>query len=610
MKRFFLGSAAAAAIFSGVFAQYSMSLGGEPKYKDGFKNFDYVNPDAPKGGVVRLSAEGSYNSLNPFLLGVVPAAGTLYLYETLMTQSADEPFTNYGLIADDMKIVDDGFGVIFHINPKAKFQDGTKITAKDVKFSMETMKKYNVFYARYWGEVKDTQILDDENVKFVLASNENRELPMILGQLYVLPEHIFMQNGKNTFPDSSTKVISGSGPYKIEKYDFGKQISFVRDKNYWGNDLPVSRGFYNFDRMNFDYYKDDTVELKAFLKGDYDVRFENSARRWVREYTGKAVDKGLIVKKTIPHHNPSGMNGIWFNTRHAIFKDIRVREALLYAFDGEWVNRNLYYSQYTRIQSHFGNSELAMTPKASDFDRQILKPVEKDVEKYYPGFFEKEFALPRTDGKNVVGENQRQNLIYAAKLLKEAGYEIKDGVMTHKKTGQKLEFSLLLTTNSYEKVVQFYKRTLEQIGVKMLLRVYDPTRYIAARKAYDYDAIITGLGQSLSPGNEQANYFGSADRDQPGGRNYAGTGDPVLDMLTARINNVKDREELVNMTRTLDRVLMFGYYVIPFHTNSVSRVAMWDFFKMPEITPITGAVFDTWWVDAAAQKKILKERKN
>ncbi|MDU7693111.1 MAG: extracellular solute-binding protein [Helicobacter sp.] len=379
-------------------ADYAISITGELKYKPDFKHFDYVNPDAPKGGEFISHINGTYDSLNQYLLNVVPAAGLGYVYDTLTQSSDDEPFARYGLIADDMKVAKDKFSVTFHINPKARFHDGTKVTASDIKFSYETIVEKNILYKRYFSDVKSVDVLDESRVRFNFKVNDNNELPMILGEVPAIPMHVYMKNGKNTFGEDSLARPIGSGPYKVDSFDLGKRITFVRDKNYWAKDLPVAVGFYNFDKIKFEYYKDETVALKAFLKGDYDYRFESTSKVWARDYTGHAIDDGLIKREVIEQGYPSGMSGIFFNTRRDLFKDWRVRRALLYAFNAEWVNKNLYYSQYTRIQSFFDHSEFAMNKLPSKEDLKIYEPYKKQILERYPDFFTRSYALPRTDG--------------------------------------------------------------------------------------------------------------------------------------------------------------------------------------------------------------------
>jgi microcin C transport system substrate-binding protein len=571
--------------------RHGIAMHGDPKYGPDFTHFDYVNPDAPKGGTVRLSAIGTYDTLNPYTLRGVSAAGLGYLFEALMVGSLDEAFTEYGLIAESVEVPEDRSWVAFNLRPEARFHDGKPITAEDVIWSFETLRtKGDPFYRAYYANVAKAEILGERKVKFTFEPGDNRELPLIMGQLPVLPKHYW--EGRD-FEKTTLDIPVGSGPYRIESFEPGRSITLVRDPNYWGKDLAVMRGLINFERIRYDYYRDSTVALEAFKAGTVDFRQENNSKLWATAYDVPQVKGGQIQLLNVNHEIPTGMQGFAMNLRRPIFQDRKVREALAYAFDFEWSNKNLFYGQYTRTNSYFSNSELASRGLPEGKELAIL---EKYRGKVPEEVFTTEYQPPSTDGSG----NNRENLRKAAALLKEADWAVQGGRLVNAQ-GQPLEFEILLSSADFERIAQPFARALERLGIVARIRTVDPAQYENRMESYDYDMTVEVFGQSLSPGNEQRDFWGSASADIPGGRNTIGIKDPVVDELVNLVIAAPTRESLVARTRALDRVLLWGHYIIPhWHIRSF-RVAFWDMFGRPAQFPKYGFAFDAWWVDQQKQ---------
>lgn len=567
--------------------RHAIAMHGEPKYGADFTHFDYVNPDAPKGGAVRLSAIGTYDTLNPYTLRGVAAAGLGYLFEPLMTSTLDEAFTEYGLIAESLEVPEDRSWVIFNLRPEARFHDGDPITAEDVIWSFETLKtKGEPFYRAYYASVAKAEMLGERRVKFTFEPGKNRELPLIMGQLPVLAKHYW--EGRD-FEKTTLEVPVGSGPYRVESFEAGRSITYVRDPEYWGKDLAVMRGFSNFERIRFDYYRDSTVALEAFKAGNVDFRQENNSKLWATAYDIPQVEGGQIVLLTVPHEIPTGMQGFAMNIRRPLFQDSKVRQALAYAFDFEWSNKNLFYGQYSRTDSYFSNSELAARGLPEGEELAILENYRGRVPQEV---FTTPYAPPATDGSG----NNRDNLRQAAQLLKEAGWSVRDGRLVDAQ-GRPFDFEILLSSPDFERVAQPFARNLERLGITARIRTVDPAQYQNRLNDYDYDMTVEVFGQSLSPGNEQRDFWGSASADIPGGRNTIGIKDPVVDELVNLVISAPSRESLLARTRALDRVLLWGHYVIPhWHIRSF-RVAQWNMFGRPVEFPKYGFAFDAWWVD-------------
>ena len=559
-----------------VISAHGIAMNGTPRYSEGFKHFDYVNPEAPKGGKVRLSSIGTFDSFNGFISKGVSADGIGMIYETLTTGSSDEPFTEYGLLAEKIEYPSDRKWVIYHLNPKARFHDGEPVKPEDVIFTFNTLlEKGAPFYKSYYGEIKKVEKLGPQKVKFHFdPETTNRELVLITGQLPVLPKHYW--EGRD-FSKSSLELPLGSGAYKIKKFEAGKYIIYERVKNHWAEELPVHLGMNNFDEVRYDYYRDATVALEAFKAGEYDFREENNSKLWATAYTGKSFDQNLVIRDEISHELPRGMQGFAFNTRKSIFKDRKVREALGYAFDFEWSNKNLFYGQYRRSPSYFTNSDLASSGLPSEAELKFLRPLKDHLPEEV---FSKAYVLPKTDGSG----NIRKQLRKASQLLKEAGWEVKDGKRIHTESGKALEFEILLISPAFERIVLPFSKNLERRGVKASGRVVDTAQYINRIRAFEFDMMVMVIGQSLSPGNEQNNYWHSDAAERNGSRNFMGIQNPAIDDLISKVIQAPDREALVNSTRALDRALLWGHYVIPHWHINYYRLSYWNKFSRPKNT--------------------------
>lgn len=575
---------------------HALSMTGTPKYAEGFKHFDYANPGAPKGGDLKLGVVGTFDSLNPFIIRGVPATGIGLLYDTLTVQSLDEPFTQYGLIAANIELPQDRSWVIYHIDSKAKFHDGAPVTAADVVFSFNLLRdKGDPMYSKYWADVEKVEALDKLRVKFYLGDKTNPELALIIGQIQVMPQHYWESRD---FTQPGLEIPIGSGPYKILEFKAGRSITYQRYADYWAKDHPVNNGRYNFDTMTYDYYRDPTVSLHAFKAGEYDFRQENSSRAWATAYNGPPFDAGFIIKEEIDNDVNQGMQGFVFNTRRDLFKDRKVREALTYAFDFEWTNKTLFFGQYTRSKSYFSNSELAAGGLPGPGELKILASYRDQL----PGeVFDKVYQPPETDGSG----NIRNNIRKALRLLKQAGWKIQGKKLVNKKTGAPFTLELLLIDPAFERVALPFKKNLSRLGIEMNIRVVDTAQFINRRRDFDFDMIVARIPQSESPGNEQREYWGSSAADITGTSNYAGIKNPVIDAIIEQVISAPGRDELVDTTRALDRVLLWGYYVIPQWHIAKYRVAYWNKFSRPKITARYSLGFDTWWIDAAKNAKLV-----
>ena len=566
--------------------QHALTLYGEkPKYPPGFSHFDYVNPDAPKGGTLRQAGFGSFDSLNPFINKGVAADDIGLVYDTLTTNSLDEPFTVYGLLAEKIEKGPNNEWVRFYLRPEARFQDGEPVEAEDVVFSFETLiSKGAPHYRGYYADVEEAVVESPRRVRFDFKHAGNRELPLILGQLPVLPKHWW--EGKD-FATGSMEAPLGSGPYRIERAEAGRSVRYARVEDYWGKDLAVNRGFYNFDHVNVDYYRDNTVALQAFKAGHFDYWLETSAKSWATAYDIAAVRDGRIIKEDIANHNPQGMQGFIFNTRRDRLQDARVREALGLLFDFEWTNRQLFNGAYTRTTSYFDNSELASSGLPSKQELSILEPLRGQIPDQV---FEKPFELPQTNADGIIRAQQRR----AYELLTAAGWKIENDQMVDA-DGKPVKLEFLLVQADFERVLLPYKRNLASLGIELELRRVDVSQYINRLRSRDYDMIVSGFGQSSSPGNEQREYWHSTSADNPGSRNYIGLKDPAIDVLVEKLIGADSRDELITRTRALDRVLLSGHYVIPNWHIKTWRVAYWSHLGHPEITPRYDVGLMTWW---------------
>ena len=580
---------------------HAIAMHGEPKYPDSFQYVDYANPDAPKGGKIILSSTGSYDSFNPFILKGTAAAGIGNLYETLTTGSSDEAFTEYGLIAKTIEWPDDRSWVAFTIREEAVWHDGKKISPEDVIWTFNTlMEKGHPFYKYYYGDVVEVIQENDNKVRFNFKGNTNLELPLIVGQLPVLPKHYW--TNKN-FEETSMDIPIGSGPYKIKNFDAGRTITYELDSDYWGKNIPIKKGTENFGVIQYEYYKDRSIEREAFKSGDIDLFSENTSKDWATSYDTPAVQNGLIKKELIEHQNPQGMQGFAFNTRKEIFEDKRVREALSYAFDFEWTNKNLFYNAYKRTNSFFENSELASSGVPLGGELDLLN----DYRELLPQkLFQEEYNPPKTDGSGFM----RKELQEATKLLQDAGWELQEGKLINKKSGSKFEFELLLVSPAFERIVLPFKDNLAKLGIDVSVRTIDSAQYQNRLDGFDFDMIVSTFSQSLSPGNEQRNFWGSDAAKTNGSRNIIGISNEVIDSLIEKVISAKDREDLIMTTRALDRVLLWNHYVIPQWHISAYRTLYWDIFDKPSVRPKYSLGTHTWWVDADKASTIDQRKKS
>ncbi|WP_207485858.1 extracellular solute-binding protein [Arenibaculum pallidiluteum] len=572
-----------------------LALHGEPKYKPGFAHFDYVNPQAPKGGEIKLAAMGGFDNLHPFILRGIAPAGIGLVFETLMTQNADEPFSMYGSVAESISVPADRSSTTFALRPEARWHDGRPITAEDVIWTFETlMREGSPIYRTYYGDVVRAEKVGDRQVRFTFKSGGNAELPLILGQLPVLPKHWW--EGRD-FGATTLEPTLGSGPYRVAQVEPGRAITYERVADWWGKDLPINRGRWNFDRIRYDYYRDRGVLLEAFKAGAYDFRLESTAKDWATGYDIPAVRDGRIVREEIRTEDPRGMQGFVLNTRRPLFQDRRVRAALGELFDFEWLNKNIFYDQYKRTRSYFSNSELASSGLPSPAELKILEPYRGKVP---DEVFTTEYKPSETDGSG----NIRANLRTALDLFKEAGWTLRNGALLNA-AGQQMQFEILLDDPALERIVQPWMRNLERAGIKPVLRIVDTAQYKNRTDAYDFDVTTEVIGQSLSPGNEQRDLWSSAAADVPGGQNLAGIRDPAIDDLIERLIRAESREDLVNHTRALDRLLLWGHYVIPQYHSDKNNVAYWNRFGHPAQPPRYGIGFpDTWWIDPAKDARL------
>jgi microcin C transport system substrate-binding protein len=567
---------------------HGVAMHGEPKYKAGFTHFDYADPKAIKGGDVRLHAIGTFDSFNPYILKGVPAAGIGLLYETLTQSSSDEAFSAYGLLAESIEMPEDRSWVAFNLRPEAKWQDGKPVTPEDVIFTLESLKtKGHPFYRAYYANLEKAEKTGPHRVKFTFSGGDNRELPLIAGQLPVLPKHYWETR---EFDKTTLEPPLGSGPYKIKVFEPGRSITYERIKDYWGEKVPANKGTNNFDIMRYDYYRDETVALQAFKSGEYDFNQENNSKEWATAYDSPAISQGLIKKELIDNDVPTGMQGFFFNTRRPLFQDPKVRQALAYAFDFEWSNKNLFYGQYTRTESYFSNSELASSGLPSPDELKILEPFRGKIP---DEVFTKSYKAPSTKGDGDIRDNLRMGF----DLLKQAGWVVKNRELVNEKTGQPFKFEFLLVQPAFERIVLPFVQNLKRMGIDATVRTVDTSQYQNRVDNFDFDMMVGSFGQSLSPGNEQRDFFSSASAVEPGSRNTIGIKDPVIDQLIDLVISAPDRESLVARTRAMDRVLLWGHYIIPHWHIRNFRVAYWDKFGRPQTTPKYGLCFECWWID-------------
>jgi microcin C transport system substrate-binding protein len=585
--------------------KHGLSLFGDLKYPAGFKHFEYVNPTAPRGGLVRQIAIGTFDNFNMVVSGVKGqlAAGISYTSDTLLTQSLDEVSTEYGLLAEGVSHPADFSAVIYRLRPEAKWHDGQPVTPEDVIFSLEAFKKYHPQYSAYYRHVTKAEKTGDREITFTFDQPGNRELPQIIGQINVLAKHWWegkdSQGRQRDVSQTTLEVPLGCGAYRVKSFVPGRSIVYERVPEYWGNAVNVNVGTNNFDELRFEYFRDTTVALEAFKADQLDWRNESSAKDWATAYDFPAVTQKRVLLEEFEIRNFGVMQAFAFNTRRDKFKDARVRRAFNYAFDFDEMNKQIFFGQYTRIASYFQGTELASSGLPQGLELEILNTVKDKVPPEV-------FTTPYT---NPVGGNAdavRNNLRDALRLFRAGGWEVKEQKLTNVKTGEKMAVEVLLSAPTFERIVSFWKPLLEKVGVDVSIRVVDASQYENRLRNWDFDMVVSSWGQSLSPGNEQRNYWGSKAAEQPGSRNYIGIADPAVDALIDRIIFAKSRQELTAATHALDRVLLWHNFVVPQWTYGKVRTARWDRYGRPDPLPKYGmSGFPTvWWWDAERAAKV------
>jgi len=577
----------------GVYRGHGMALHGELKYGPGFAHVDYVDPNAFKGGEMRLGRKGTFDTLNPFILKGVgaPYSGSLP-YDSLLGTTHDEPFSAYGLLAKTIAVPDDNSWVLFELRPEARWHDGQPITPEDVIFSFELLRTQgHPFYRDYYAAVDTVIKVGDHGVKFAFGGEFNRELPLIVGQFGILPRHYWRDRD---FGATTLEPPLGSGPYRIAALEAGRFVTFARVADYWGRELPINRGRYNFDRFHIDFYRDETVLIEALKAGEVDVRQETSAKAWATAYDIAAVAAGRLILQEFPHQRPTGMKAFWFNTRRGNLADRRVRQALAYAFDFEWTNATLFHGLFARTTSFFSNSELASVGLPSGRELEILEEYRGRIP---AAVFTTPYQPPATNGSGQI----RANLRTARNLLAAAGWRVVDNALVNTASGERLALEFMLHNSAAEQYVIPMIGNLERLGVAATVRTVDRAQYQQRVHQYDFDIVVNNRGQSESPGNEQTHFWHSSAAQEPGSSNLSGIADPVVDELIGRLIAAPGRAELVATTRALDRVLLHHHLVIPHWHARALRTVRWDKFGQPAATPpfLRNRFFvTTWWHDA------------
>lgn len=567
--------------------QHALAMHGDPKYPVDFTHMDYANPDAPKGGILKRAEVGSFDNLNGFLLQGKAPAGLELTYDTLMQRAWNEPFTLYGLVAKDIRIAPDRSWIIFYLNSRARFRDGHAITADDVAFTIDSLKQYGRPNQRaVFKLIKSVKIMDTRTVRVDFASGFNRETVMIIAKMPVLPKHYWQ--GKNFNKTTLTPPL-GSGPYKIKSVQPGRRIIYERDRDYWAKDLPLNRGLYNFDQIVYDYYRDDRIALQAFGSGAYDLRIESSPLVWKRDYNFKGIADGSIIKQDFNNQRPQWARFIAFNMRRPPFDNIKVRQALVLAFDFDWINHTLFQDSYRRTESLFPNSPLAHQGVAPVAEQYILSPYRNSL----PMDIVQPYQAPRTDGTGLTG--LRINLKQAVALLQSAGWDWRNGRMVNTKTDKPLTFEILINDSQDERIALEYKRALNRIGVTVTLHTAETAQYIGRISDFHYDATFSIWKNTLSPGTEQGVYWSSLAARTPGSFNYAGVANPAVDGLIDRLTRTTDYADLTNTARALDRVIMHESIGVPLYYTPVDMIAYRKGIAHPSVTPVFGPIPETWW---------------
>jgi peptide/nickel transport system substrate-binding protein len=569
-------------------AQHAIAMHGGPAWPATFSHAPYANPQAPKGGQLVQGVLGTFDSLNPFIVKGIPAANLRgYVIESLLARGYDEPFTLYGLLADGVETDAARSYVTFAINPAARFADGKPVTPADVVFSWELLRdKGRPNYRTYYIKVTKAEVIAPRSVRFDLTGADDRELPLIIGLMPILAKHA---TNPDTFEDTSFDAPLGSGPYTVSAVKPGESVTFKRNPDYWGRDLPINRGMWNFDRIRFDYYRDGNTHFEAFKKGSYDLRVETDPGRWQTAYDFPALRDGSVIKEEFSYGLPKGLEGLVFNTRRPIFSDVRVREAILQLFDFEWINHNYFFSLYKRTASYFDGCDLsAHGVPANARERELLAPFANAVR---PDVMDGRWAPPVTDGSG----RDRAGLQRAFALFKQAGYELQGTELVHRASGKPFAFEILTTTRDQERLALAFVRNLKRAGINAQVRSVDATQFERRRIGFDFDMMQYRWEQSLSPGNEQYFYWGSGAADQQGSRNYMGVKSPAVDAMIAAMLSATVRDDFVAATRALDRLLLSGFYVVPLYFPPKQWVARWKRIEHPSTTSLFGYLPETWW---------------
>jgi peptide/nickel transport system substrate-binding protein len=570
---------------------HGIAMHGQPALPAGFSHLPYADPAAPKGGTLRLGELGTFDSMNPFILkGVAPGGLREYVFESLLGRSLDEPFSLYGLIARAVEMPDDRAWVAFHLDPEARFSDGRPVTGDDVIHSWQLLKEKGQPYHRsHYGGVARAEVTAPGVVRFTFADTSNREAPLLLGLMPILPRHL---TPAETFEATSLAAPVGSGPYSVSRIDAGRLVVLQRNRHWWARERPLARGRFNFDEIRFEYFRDQNTLFEAFKSGEVDFRWEDDAGRWAEGYGFPAVAEGRVIKAEVASGWPAGMTALVFNTRRPVFADVRVRRALILMLDFEWLNRSLYHGHYVRTESFFARSELAAHGLPADArERALLGPYLARVK---PAVLDGSHAFPRSDG---TGRN-RDNLRAALALLKEAGFAEERGRLVHAVSRQPLAFEMMAGKRAEERLFQAFADTLKRVGIEAQIRNADSAQRWARLKAFDFDMIQWTWGASLSPGNEQRNRWGSESAEAQNALNFAGVKDPAVDAAIEALLAARERPEFVAAVRALDRLLISGDYVIPLHHAKGSWIAWWSHLKRPARAPLSGVALDTWWAAA------------
>lgn len=594
LKNLVVASIAIAAISTALAAEparHGMAMHGEPALTSGSESLPYVNPDAPRGGRIVLALHGTFDSLNPLIvLGVAPDVVPRYVLQSLMIRSLDEPFSVYGLVARTVEMPEDRSEIIFNLDPRARFSDGHPLTAADVRFTFEALKQDGKpFHRSTFAQVKAVDILGPHRIRFDLSGSGDRELPLIIATMPIFAAHA---TDPATFGNTSLTAPIGSGPYVLSEVRPGERVVLTRRADYWGEDLPITRGLYNFQEIRYDFYRDANSLFEAFKAGLYDFRLEGDASRWATGYDFPAVREGRVVRETLPIRSPKGMSGFVFNTRRAPFEDVRVREALGYLFDFGWVNRNLYSGLLTRSDSYFAGSDLSSAGRPpTPQERALLAPFAASLN---PAILEGKWSPPASDGSGRDRDSARQALA----LLAEAGWALDGNILRNRRTGQPFAFEMLVNSRQQERLALNFAESLTRIGIRARVRLVDDVQYWRRLSQFDFDMVQSSWSASPSPGNEQRNRWSAAAAGRPGSLNYAGAASPAIDGMIEALLNAKEREDFVAAVRALDRALLSGFYVVPLFYVGDQWLARDSRLQHPEKIPLLGTNIDSWWRDS------------